>query len=79
MKKAFKEIVDDAVLNGMTTLYMVFVSLISYDNNLTEDEIKRNCGILDELIEILSYYPNNKELQDIKEKAIKYNEKYKTQ
>jgi len=55
---------------------MFFVSLISYDNNLTKDEIKRNCKILDKLIKVLSDYIDNKELQDIKEKAIKYNEKY---
>lgn len=76
MKKAFKEIIDDAVLNGMTTLYMVFVSLISYDNNRTKDEIKQNCETINTLIEVLENYPNNKELQDIKEKLINYNKKY---
>lgn len=76
MNNFFKDMVEDAILNGMTTLYMVFVSLISYDNNRTKDDIKKNCEMLNELIEVLSDYPNNKELQDIKEKAIKYNEKY---
>jgi len=76
MKKFIKDMVEDAKLNDMSTMYMFFVSLISYDNNLTNDEIKRNCEILNELIKVLSDYSDNKELQDIKEKAIKYNEKY---
>lgn len=76
MKQFLKDMANDAILNGMSTMYIFFVSLISYDNNRTKGQIKQNCEILKELIEVLSDYPNNKELQIIKQQAIQYNEQY---
>jgi hypothetical protein len=75
MDKFLKVLVEDSV-NDMPTLYLFFVSLISYDNNRTKEEIKSNCEILSQLIDVLSNYQDNKKLQDIRDKAIKYNEKY---
>ena len=77
MKEFFKDMIEDALLNNdMSIVYMVFTSLISANSNKTNNDIKRNCESLVELIDVLSNYSNSHELQNIKEKAIKYNEKY---
>jgi len=77
MKEFFTDMIEDALSNNnMSIVYMVFTSLISANSNKTNNDIKKNCESLVELIDVLSNYPNNSNLQDIKEKANKYNEKY---
>ena len=77
MKEFFTNMIEDALLNNdMSIVYMVFISLISANSNKTNDDIKKNCESLVKLINVLSNYTNDSKLQDIKEKAIKYNEKY---
>jgi len=72
----FKELVDCAVKEDMAILYSTFISLISYDNNRTNEDIQNNCELLKSLINVLDNYPDNEKLQDIKDKAIHYNKKY---
>jgi len=77
MKKFFTDMIEDTISNNnINLMYMVFISLISYDNNRTKEDIKNNCELLIDLISALENYPDDFKLQDIKEKAIKYNKKY---
>jgi hypothetical protein len=76
-KELFKKIIDESIAeNNMSTFYMLFVSLISYDNNMEESEIKENCRLIDILINLLNDYPNNKELQKNRRQLIEYNKIY---
>jgi ribosomal protein L1 len=77
LNKFFTEMIEDALKNdNMMVVNMVFVSFISANNNITDEQIKENCESLIELVKVLKNYPDNEKLQNLKEKAIKYNEKY---
>jgi ribosomal protein L1 len=77
LNKFFTEMIEDALKNdNMMVVNMVFVSFICANNNITDEQIKENCESLIELVKVLKNYPDNEKLQNLKEKAIKYNEKY---
>lgn len=72
----FKVVVEHALEEDMTILYRTFISLISADNNRKAEDIKTNCELLQGLINVLNEYQDNEKLQDIRNKAIQYNELY---
>lgn len=77
-REIFKTIIDNSIKeNEMFIFNMIIASMISYDNNITEEEIKENCRLIDVMIESIEEYTDNKRLQDVKGKLIEYNKKYK--
>lgn len=73
--KFFTEMIEDALKNdNMMVVNTFFISFISADNNITDEQIKENCESLIELTKVLENYPDNENLQNLKEKVIKYND-----
>jgi hypothetical protein len=69
-QKMFEKLVEKASKeNNMEILYLLVMTLITADNNLTEEELTENCRQIDMLIEILENY---KDLQEIRDMLIDY-------
>lgn len=69
-KEKFEQLIKRAIKdNNMEVLYMLVATLISADNNLTEEELTENCKDINILVEVLENY---KDLQEIREMLIDY-------
>ena len=69
-KKTFEQLLKEATKeNNMEILYMLVISLITSNNNLTQEELDENLKNIDMLIEIMKEY---EELQNLRQKLINY-------
>lgn len=76
-EKFFRNLINNCLKeNSMTLFNILIVSLISAENNNSDLEILQNCEFIEKIINILSEYPNNKQLQEIRPNLTDYNKKY---
>jgi len=76
-KELYKTFIDKCIKeDDMSLMYMLSVSLISADTNISEIEIQANLKQIDILFLALKDYENNKELQDIKNSLISYKDNF---
>lgn len=76
-RELFKKIIDKSLeTSDMNVFNMIVVSLISSDNNVTTEEIRKNCKSIQILIDILNDYPNIDRLQKNRKQLIQYNNMY---
>lgn len=76
-RELFKKIIDKSLkTNDMAVFNMMVVALISSHNNVTKEEIKKNCKSIDILIDILNDYPDVDKLRKNREQLMEYNEMY---
>lgn len=76
-RELFKNLINKSLQDDdMSVFNFVVGSLISADNNVTEEEIKKNCKSIQILIDVLSNYPENDKLHKNKQQLIQYNNMY---
>lgn len=76
-RELFKEIINKSLETNDMFLFNMFVaSLISADNNQTDEEVKKNCKSIETLIDILGDYPDNEKFQKNRQQLIDYNKMY---
>lgn len=73
----FQDIINKSLeIDDMSVFNMMVVSLISSYNNVTEEEIEKNCNSIEILIEVLSKYSYNNKLQKNRQQLIAYYDMY---
>lgn len=69
-KETFEQLLKEATKeNNMEILYMLVMSLITLNNNLTQEELVENLKHIEMLIRAMEDY---KDLQNLREKLINY-------